>query len=80
MSANPEHDADLRDVAALSAAMRNKEQELSALSDRRAAAAARHQQRGVTYAQLAKAMGVSEVAVYKALRRFTGGPRRNLKQ
>lgn len=73
----PVPDSELRHVASLTALMRHKEAELADLADRRQAACIRlakgtDEHRHATYGQLAEAMGISEVAVYKILRK--GGP------
>jgi DNA-directed RNA polymerase specialized sigma24 family protein len=59
---------DYSDVVQLTEMLRRKEREIELLSQRRSAAAVKHQERGAKYAQLAEAMNVSEVAVYKMLR------------
>ncbi|ASR83969.1 HTH DNA binding domain protein [Arthrobacter phage Shrooms] len=48
--------------------LRRKEREIEVLSHQRHLAARRHHDAGATYPQLAEAMNVSEVAVYKMLR------------
>lgn len=70
-------DSELRGIASLTALMRHKEQELADIAERRRLecirlAAGEHGRQKVTYARLAKAMGISDVAVYKILRK--GGP------
>lgn len=62
------NDAELRDIAALSAAIRFREQEIVMLAEKRRKAVRRHHANGVTYATMAKAMGISDVATYKILR------------
>lgn len=59
----------LRDVATMTAELRQLEKQAARVSERRAAAALRHHARGMTYAELAEAMGVSVQAVFKILTR-----------
>lgn len=59
---------DFSDVVQLTEILRRKEREIELLSKRRSAAAVKHQERGAKYRELAEAMDVSEVAVYKMLR------------
>jgi hypothetical protein len=70
----PVPDSELRRIGSLTALMRQKEAELTELQRTRYAEVSRlamgdetHQR--VSYARLADAMGLSEVAVYKVLRR-----------
>lgn len=70
-------DTELRSIASLTALMRHKEQELADIAERRRIecvrlAAGSDERAKVTYARLAKAMGISDVAVYKILKK--GGP------
>lgn len=70
-------DTELRSIASLTALMRHKEQELADIAERRRQecvrlAAGENGRQKVTYARLAKAMGISDVAVYKILKK--GGP------
>lgn len=58
----------LRTVAMLTSAMRFKETEIAALAEKRYAKVLWLREQKVTYAQLAEAMGISEVRVYKVLR------------
>lgn len=60
-------EASLRDVAGMTELMRVREREVRAIAEKRTAAARRHQEAGVTYRQLATAMNLTEVAVYKLL-------------
>jgi hypothetical protein len=76
-------DSELRRCGSLTALMRQKEAELAELQELRhqevarlAAGDATH--RKVTYARLADSMGLSEVAIYKILRR-NGPPLRGRK-
>lgn len=65
----------LRDVAGMTELMRVHEREIRKIAEKRTIAARRHQERGVTYDQLANAMGLSGVAVYKLLRGREGSIR-----
>jgi hypothetical protein len=70
-------DTELRRISSLTALMRHKEAELADIAEQRRLACIRLSKgedgrQKVTYARLAKAMGISEVAVYKILRK--GGP------
>lgn len=73
----PVPDSDLRSIASLTALMRHKEQELADIAERRRVecvrlAAGSEDRAKVTYARLAKAMGISDVAVYKILKKGGG--------
>lgn len=59
----------LRDVATLTAELRQIEKQAAATSDRRAMAALKHHARGMTYEELAEAMDISKQAVFKILTR-----------
>lgn len=69
----------LRAVAMLTSAMRFKEAEISDLAEKRLAKIQWLRDRKVSYAQLADAMGISEVRVYKVLR-GNGKPLRDKKK
>lgn len=60
----------LSDVASLTAMIRRKEREVEILSAQRKQAVIRHREAAppVPYAELAEAMGVSEVTLYKIIR------------
>lgn len=67
-------DSELRQVALLTAAMRHKEAELADLAEKRRVECLRLNKpqdgrQKVTYERLAQAMGISDVAVYKVLKR-----------
>lgn len=73
----PVPDSELRHIASLTALMRHKEAELADLAAKRQTAVKRlaagdGDYQKATYDQLADAMGISAVAVYKVLRK--GGP------
>ncbi|ALY10257.1 HTH DNA binding domain protein [Arthrobacter phage Salgado] len=59
---------DFSDVVQYTELLRRKEREIEVLSHQRHLAARRHHDAGATYPQLAEAMNVSEVAVYKMLK------------
>lgn len=59
----------LRDVATLTAELRHIEKQAAKASEARAVAALRHHARGMTYQELAEAMGISKQAVFKILTR-----------
>ncbi|ASR84185.1 HTH DNA binding domain protein [Arthrobacter phage Wheelbite] len=59
---------DFSDVVQYTELLRRKEREIEVLSHQRHLAARRHHDNGATYPQLADAMNVSEVAVYKMLK------------
>lgn len=63
---------DLRDVATMTQMIRHKERERKNLVERRAIAARKHKENGVTYAELGEAMNLSEMGVYKVLRAKDG--------
>lgn len=64
----------LASVATMTAELRHLEKQASRVSDARAAAALKHHAHGVTYEELAEAMGLSRQAVYKILSRAAGKP------
>lgn len=69
----------LRAVAMLTSAMRFKETEIADLAEKRHAKVQWLREQKVSYADLAKAMGISEVRVYKVLR-GNGKPLRDKKR
>lgn len=71
-------DSELRHIASLTALIRQKQAEMQSLADRRREEVLRlahgsETKQRVSYERLAKAMGVTEVAVYKMMR--GNGPR-----
>lgn len=59
----------LRDVATMTAELRHLDTKAAEVGGRRARAALKHHAHGVTYQELAEAMGVSLQMVFKILRR-----------
>lgn len=72
---------DLSDVASLTELLRRKEREIEIISANRKAAVIRHREADppAPYGDLAEAMGVSEVTLYKIIR-GKGGPLRARKK
>lgn len=68
----------LSDVASLTEMLRRKEREIEIISAQRKQAVMRHRERGCPYADLAEAMDVSEVTLYKIIR-GKDGPLRKTK-
>lgn len=62
------YQGNLADIASYTALMRHKAKEMAAVTDKRRDAVKRHKDNGATYAELAEAMGITDVAVYKILR------------
>lgn len=61
---NPE----LRDVVQYTQMIQVKQREIAVISDRRERAVRKHREHGVSYADLAAAMGVSQARLYKIIK------------